>query len=157
MSVRCAKCDREVDGTPAPGMPCPTCGAQLVPDVPLEVDPVWAAERAAKQATAAAGVTVAKKGKGSLVVAIALLVMVGVFIVMLLQRRPSAKDSELPDGIELTITAPRPVFVTIDGARAGKTPLSIKLKGGSRVLRIEGNGVTKEIRADRDQVVNLVK
>ncbi len=105
----------------------------------------------------AARAYVAKKGKGSLVVAIALLVMVGVFIVMILQRQPSAKGAELPDGVELTITAPRPALVTIDGAKAGKTPLSIKLKGSNRVLRIEGNGVTKEIRADRDQVVNLIR
>lgn len=117
---------------------------------------MWAADRAAKQAATAAPVP-KKKGAGSLVVALVLLVMVGVFIVMILQRQPSAKGSELPDGIELTITAPRPVFVTIDGARAGKTPLAIKLKGSTRVLRIEGNGVVKEITADRDQVVNLVK
>ncbi len=155
MAIRCASCDREILGTPAPGTPCPTCGAELAPEAPLEVDPTWAAERATKQAAAA--VPAPKKGKGSLVVAIALLVMVGVFIVMILQRQPSAKGSELPDGIELTITAPRPTFVTIDGVKAGKTPLSIKIKGGSRVLKIEGNGVTKEVRADRDQVVNLVK
>jgi hypothetical protein len=155
MAIRCASCDREVAGTPAPGTPCPTCGAQLVPDAPLEVDPVWAAERAAKQATAAA--PVANKGKGSLVVSLVLLVMVGVFIVMVLQRQPTAKGTELPDGIELTITSPKPVAVTIDGAKAGRTPLSLKLKGSTRVLKIEGNGVVKEIRADRDQVVNLVK
>ena len=157
MSVRCASCDREVEGTPAGGTPCPTCGAPLGAEAALEVDPAWMAERAAKQAAVAAPVTGAKKGKGSLVVAIALLVMVGVFVVMILQRQPSAKGRQLPDGIELTITAPRPVAVTIDGAKAGRTPLSIKLKGGSRVLRIEGNGVTKEIRADRDQVVNLIR
>lgn len=156
MAIRCPSCGREVAGAPAPGTPCPTCGAQLVPDAPLELDPVWAAERAAKQAAAVAP-PAAKKGKGSLVVAIALLVMVGVFIVMILQRQPSAKGAEVPQGIEVTITAPRPVPVTIDGARAGKTPLSIKLKASARYLRIEGNGVTKEIRADRDQVVNLVE
>ena len=155
MATRCASCDREIVGTPAPGTPCPTCGAELAPEAPLEVDPTWAAERAAKQVAAA--VPPPKKGKGSLVVAIALLAMVGVFVVMLLQRQPSAQGTELPDGIELTITAPRPTLVTIDGVRSGKTPLSIKIKGSSRVLKIEGNGVTKEIRADRDQVVNLVK
>lgn len=156
MAIRCASCEREVAGTPEPGTPCPTCGAQLVPDAPLEVDPVWAAARAAKQATAAAPPP--NKRKGSLVVAIVLLVMVGVFIVMIMQRQPSAKGSALPDGIEVTITAPKPVTVTIDGAKAGKTPLSIRLKGSTRYLRIEGsNGVSKEIRADRDQVVNLAK
>lgn len=156
MAVRCPGCEREVAGTPAPGTPCPTCGAPLVPDAPLEVDPAWAAERAAKQAVAAAPPR-AKKGKGTLAVSIALLVMVGVFIVMLVQRQPSAKGEKVPQGIEITITAPKPSQVTIDGAKAGKTPLSIKLKASSRSLRIEGNGVTKEIRADRDQVVNLVK
>jgi hypothetical protein len=46
--------------------------------------------------------------------------------------------------------------VTIDGARAGKTPLVIKLKGGrTRPLTIDGAGVTKEIIPDRDQVVTL--
>jgi len=156
MAIQCPSCEREVAGTPAPGTPCPTCGAQLVPDAPLEVDPAWAAERAAKQAVAAAP-PAPRKGKGTLAVSIALLVMVGVFIVMLVQRQPSAKGQKVPQGIEVTITAPKPTFVTIDGARAGKTPLSLKLKASSRYLRIEGNGVTKEIRADRDQVVNLVE
>jgi len=156
MAIRCASCDREIAGTPAPGTPCPTCGAELVPERPLEVDPAWAAERAAKQAAAVAPPP-APKGKGTLVVAIALLAMVGVFIVMILQRQPSAKGTALPDGIELTITAPRPTLVTIDGVKAGKTPLSIRIKGSSRVVKIEGNGVLKEVTADRDQVVNLAK
>ena len=156
MAIRCASCDHEVAGTPAPGTPCPTCGAQLVPDAPLEVDPAWAAARAAKQAAAVVPPP-KKKGSASLVLSLVLLVMVGVFIVMVMQRQPTAKGSQLPDGIELTITSPRPVVVTIDGARAGKTPISIKLKGSSRVVKIEGNGVVKEITADRDQVVNLVK
>ncbi len=45
MAIRCASCEREVAGTPEPGTPCPTCVVRLVPDAPLEVDPVWAAAR----------------------------------------------------------------------------------------------------------------
>jgi len=154
--MKCASCDREIAGTPAPGTPCPTCGAELVPEAPLEVDPAWVASRAAGIAAATAPPP-KPRGKGMLVVAIALLVMVGVFIVMLMQRQPSAQGAEVPDGIELTINAPRPTAFTIDGVKSGKTPMSIRLKGGSRVVKIEGGGVIKEVRADRDQVVNLVK
>jgi len=154
--MKCASCDREVAGTPAPGTPCPTCGAELVPDAPLEVDPAWVAQRAAGIAAATAPPP-KPRGKGSLVVAIALLVMVGVFVVMLLQRQPTAQGTEIPDGIELTITAPKPTAFTIDGVKSGKTPMSIRLKGSNRVVRIEGGGAIKEVRADRDQVVNLVK
>ena len=146
-----------IDGTPAPGTPCPTCGAELMPEGPLEVDPAWVAQRAAGIAAATAPPPRPPRGKGMLVVAIALLVMVGVFVVMLLQRQPAAQGAELPNGIELTIQAPRPTMVTIDGVKSGKTPLSIKLKGSNRVLKIQGNGVLKEIKADRDQVVNLIK
>jgi len=128
-----------------------------MPEAPLEVDPAWVASRAAGIAAATAPPPKPPGRGGMLVVAIALVVMVGVFVVMLLQRQPSAQGAEVPDGIELTITAPRPTMVTIDGVKSGKTPLAIKLKGSSRVLKIEGNGVLKEIRADRDQVVNLVK
>jgi len=57
------------------------------------------------------------------------------------------------------IIAPRPgTKVRIDGALAGTTPLSIKLKGArTRSMRIEGAGVTVDITPDRDQIVNLVK
>lgn len=155
--MKCASCDREIAGKPAPGTPCPTCGAELVPEAPLEVDPAWVASRAAGIAAATAPPPKPRGKGGMLVVAIALVVMVGVFVVMLLQRQPSAQGAEVPDGIELTITAPKPTAFTIDGVKSGKTPMSIKLKGSNRVLKIEGNGVIKEVRADRDQVVNLVR
>ncbi|MDB4960656.1 MAG: hypothetical protein JWP01_655 [Myxococcales bacterium] len=99
----------------------------------------------------------AKKKAGGIVLALVMLVMVGVIIVMILQRQPTAKGREIPDGIEITINAPRPTVVRIDGVPSGKTPVSIRMKSSKRTLRIEGGGVTKEIRADRDQTVQLVK
>jgi hypothetical protein len=155
--MTCASCGRVIAETPAPGTPCPTCGTELSPDAPLEVDPAWVASRAAGIAAATAPPPKPRGRGGMFVVAIALLVMVGVFVVMLMQRQPSAQGTELPDGIELTIQAPRPTTFTIDGVKSGKTPMSIRLKGGNRIMRIEGGGVIKEVRADRDQVVNLVK
>jgi diacylglycerol kinase family enzyme len=99
----------------------------------------------------------AKKKAGGIVLALVMLAMVGVIIVMILQRQPTAKGTEIPEGIEITITAPRPTTVKIDGVPSGRTPVSIRLKGSKRTLKIEGNGVTKEILADRDQTVDLVK
>jgi hypothetical protein len=99
----------------------------------------------------------AKKKAGGLLLGLVMLVMVGVIIAMIMQRQPTAKGTELPDGIEITITAPRPTQVRIDGVPSGKTPVSIRLNASKRVLKVEGNGVTKEIRADRDQTVDLVK
>jgi hypothetical protein len=125
-----------------------------VPEAPLEVDAEWAAARAAKQAAAAAP---PKARSGALALAIVMIVMIGVIGLMIMQRQPTAKGAEIPDGIELTITAPRPSPVKIDGVKSGTTPLSIRLRGGTRTLTIEGNGVIKEILADRDQTVNLVK
>ena len=85
-------------------------------------------------------------------------VMVAVATVMLLQRQPTARGQEdVSERIEITIRAPRAgTPVTIDGAKAGTTPLAIKLKGArTRSMRIEGAGVTVEITPDRDQIVNL--
>jgi hypothetical protein len=80
-----------------------------------------------------------------------------VIVVMVMQRQPTAKGEEVPDGVELTINAPKPgTPFTIDGVKAGKTPQSIKIKGRTRPIEIRGNNVVKIVTPDRDQVVNLV-
>ena len=86
-----------------------------------------------------------------------MVVMVVVAVVMILQRQPTAKGEEnISERVEITITAPRPVPVRIDGAMAGTTPVVLKLKGqGTRAMRVEGNGVSRVITPDRDQVVHL--
>lgn len=157
MAFRCKSCDRELPETPDPGTPCPTCGAELVPEAPLEVDAAWAADKARKQAAAAAPASRKKGGSAGVILAVVLVVMVGVLVVMVMQRQPTARGADLPDGVELTIQAPRPVPITIDGVKAGKTPQSIRLKGRTRPMRIEGGGVSVTITPDRDQTINLVK
>ena len=80
-----------------------------------------------------------------------------VIVVMVMQRQPTAKGADAPEGYEVTVTAPRPgTPFTIDGVKAGKTPQAIKIRGRTRPIEIRGNNVTKIVTPDRDQVVNLV-
>ena len=158
MTFRCESCDHELPSTPEPGTPCPRCGAELVPERPLELDATWEAERAAKIA-AAERPPLPNKRLGRVILTLTSVVMVAVGIVMVFQRQPSVKGQEdVSERVEITITAPRQVAVKIDGVKAGTTPISIKLKGSRKQpMKIEGNGVVVQITPDRDQVVNLVK
>ncbi|MBL9018324.1 MAG: PEGA domain-containing protein [Myxococcales bacterium] len=80
-----------------------------------------------------------------------------VIVVMVMQRQPTAKGADVPEGVEITVTAPKVgTPITIDGVKAGKTPQAIKIRGRTRPIEIQGNGVTKIVTPDRDQVVNLV-
>lgn len=159
MAFACKSCGREVPDDPEPGTPCPTCGAELVPEKPLEVDPVWAAEKAQKQAVAAAEAPRAKSKAGRWILTLTSIAMVVVAVMMMMQRAPSVKGTAdiSNDGVMITVTGPKAgIPVKIDGAKAGTTPLVIKLKGArTRPMKIQGNGVTKEIVPDRDQVVML--
>jgi len=129
----------------------------MIAATPPELDPAWVAEKEAKIAAAAEG---AKK-KPSRTVAVVILslvlaAMAGALVIMVMQRQPDAKGESI-GGVELTITAPKPgTPITVDGVKAGKTPQSLKIKGRTRPIKIEGNGVTKIITPDRDQTINLV-
>ena len=79
-----------------------------------------------------------------------------VIVLMVMQRQPTAKGEDVPSGVEITVTSPRPgVPITIDGVKAGKTPQALKFKGRTRPITIRGNGVEKTVTPDHDQVVNL--
>ena len=96
--------------------------------------------------------------KLAIIILSAVMAAVVVVIVMLvMQRQPTAKGEDAPEGVELTVTAPRSgTPFTIDGVKAGKTPMAIKIKGRTRPIEIRGNNVIKIVTPDRDQVVNLV-
>lgn len=80
-----------------------------------------------------------------------------VIVMIVMQRQPTAKGQDVPEGVELTVTAPKVgTPFTIDGVRAGKTPQAIKIRGRTRPIEIRGNNVIKIVTPDRDQVVNLV-
>jgi hypothetical protein len=92
-----------------------------------------------------------------IILSVVMAAVLTVIVVMVMQRQPTAKGEDVPDGVELTISAPKPgTPFTIDGVKAGKTPQAIKIKGRTRPIEIRGNNVTKIVTPDRDQVVNLV-
>lgn len=94
----------------------------------------------------------------AIVILSAVVVAVLVVIVMIvMQRQPKAKGEDAPEGVEITVTAPKAgTPITIDGVKAGKTPQAIKIRGRTRPLEIRGNNVLKIVTPDHDQVVNLV-
>ena len=151
---RCPECAHELPATPADGTPCPICGTDLRPTPPTELDPAWVAAKEAKQAAAAAPPKPSRKVAVVILTGV-MLVVVAVAVIMVMQRQPNAKGEAL-SGVELTITAPRVVSVTVDGAPAGKTPVSLRIKGRTRPIVISGGGVTKQVTPDHDQIINLV-
>ncbi len=153
---RCPKCDHELKETPEPGAPCPICGAEMIVAKPPELDPEWVAEKAAKQAAAAAVPNKPSRAVAMVILSVVMVAAVIVIVVMVLQRQPTAKGEGIGDGVEITVHAPKPVPFTIDGVKAGTTPQSFRLKGRSRPIVIRGNGVTRTITPDRDQVIDLV-
>jgi hypothetical protein len=79
-----------------------------------------------------------------------------VIVLMVMQRQPTAKGEGVPEGVMITVMSPRPgVPITIDGVKAGKTPQALKFKGRTRPIAISGNGITKTVTPDHDQIVNL--
>ena len=92
----------------------------------------------------------------SVIISLVLAAVLVVIVVMVMQRQPTAKG-EAFEGVELTITSTHPgVPFTVDGAKAGRTPQSLKIKGRTRPIEIKGNGVTKLVVPDHDQTINLV-
>src|SRR4051812_45538271 len=106
MAFTCKSCGRELEATPVPGTPCPTCGVELVPEVPLEVDPAWEAERAAKVAEAAVPPKPASKA-GTILILLVLLAAFATVGVLVFQRQPTAKGISEPTGAQITVTAPK--------------------------------------------------
>ncbi len=123
---------------------------------PPELDPEWVADKAAKQAAAAAPPNKPSRKVAMVILTVVMLAAVAVIVVMVLQRQPTAKGQGVGDGVEITIHCPKRVPFTIDGVKAGVTPQSLKIRGHNRVITITGNGVTKTITPDHDQVVDLV-
>lgn len=92
-----------------------------------------------------------------IILSVVMAAVLAVILVMVMQRQPTAKGQDAPEGVELTVTSPKVgTPFTIDGVKAGKTPQAIKIKGRTRPIEVSGNGVTKIVTPDHDQVVNLV-
>jgi len=122
-----------------------------------ELDPEWVAERAAKQAAAAEPPRKPSRTLAIVILSAVMAAVVVVIVMIVLQRQPTARGADSPSGVLITVTAPKPnTSFTIDGVKAGKTPQGLKIKSSrTKPITISGNGVTKTVTPDHDQIVNL--
>jgi hypothetical protein len=149
-------CGEKYETAPPSGSPCRICGTPVgkPADEDLKVDPEWEAARAQKQAAAAASVK--KKGPWGVILSIVLVAALGTIVVMVMQRSPHTRGGiGLHDGVQITVTADERTKITVDGAPAGTTPVTLQLSGGSKPITIAGGKVKVVVTPDHDQVVKL--
>lgn len=97
------------------------------------------------------------RGPGALILGLVGVVTIAVVVIMVMQRQPTVKGAEeRPEGIEITVTAPRPgTPFTIDGAPGGRTPQALKLRPRTERIEIVGNGVVVQLTPQRSVTVAL--
>lgn len=135
--------------------------------MPIELEPGWAKEKAARQEVE----TVAgkkPKQRWKLGVTLAILVVVAGVITagVIVQHRSKGDDYTAtvprPDStIGIQIRANPAAQIRVDGHKAGKTPLTIYVKKSTQQLRIDalmgGTTQTKFIVPDQDQDVGFTR
>ncbi len=140
------------------------------PDEPLalEVESAWAEARVKKQSTVVPSplaVMPRHTGRNAAIAIVAVVVVgLGASAAWTVTRHhtPPAAPTEL-EGLQNTvgihIVAPSPVPVRVNGARAGKTPMTLSYKRSTRPLVISADGsgapVMRQIVPDHDQTVDL--
>ena len=148
-------CGEKYETAPPLGSPCRICGAPVgtPPDEDLKVDPEWEAARAAKQQVAAKP---KPKGPWGVILSIVLLAALGTIVVMVMQRSPHTRGGVgMHDGVSITVTADEQTKITVDGAPAGMTPVTLQMTSGTKPITIVGGGKKAIVTPDHDQVVKL--
>lgn len=166
MSVACPRCEQEPAPDAQPGSRCAGCGSELVVDIAgsrehaaLDLDPRWRAEKSAKRAVQ----TVATERRrprllAGTIVALLLIAVVAVGIVVIVKRDHPRSPTSLP-GVSIYIRAIGSVEVTIDGQRAGTTPLTYNARKSTDPIVIEAPsiGAVEQVIPDHDQDVFLTR
>lgn len=154
--ITCPDCGRTIDGDVAHDTPCPQCGTPLLAGKPVEVDPAWAAEKKAKQDAHTAANAPNKKRGGYWLLGGVMAVALGAIGIMVWQRSPTLRGAEVGE-IEIVITAPKEgTPIIIDGAPAGKTPMTLRLESSTVPMKIIGNNVSITVIPDRSRTVHMV-
>jgi hypothetical protein len=122
---------------------------------PVEVDAAWTAEKKAKQDAHAAANAPKKRG-GYWLLGIVMMVALGAIGIMVWQRSPTLRGASVGE-IEIVVTAPKEgTPIIVDGAPAGKTPVTLRLKSSTTPMKIIGNNVSITVVPDRSRTVELV-
>jgi hypothetical protein len=131
----------------------------------LEMDAEWSAARAARQAAPVPPPIVKRRRSPALAIGLVVVILGGATLAVLARASHHAGDAPAVNHdppratVDLHIVAPSPVEVRVDGARAGKTPLTLSYKrGGSPLLvtsEVNGHTVTRQVTPDHDQTVDL--
>jgi hypothetical protein len=126
----------------------------------IRIENQWQHEKDARQAAARVPPPRPRRRIGGLVAAIVAIAAVVAAVVVIIgyQRIPAPvhPGSEVSSrGVSIRITSRPPAEVTIDGQRAGKTPLTLQRPRSRVPIQITGPHGTRQIIPDRDQVVDL--
>lgn len=134
--------------------------------MPVEIEPEWAKEKAARQAVETVA-TDKPKQRWKLGLTLAILVVVAGVITagVVVQRRSHHDDygsvPATPDTIGVQIRANPAAEIRIDGHKAGKTPMTLHMRKGTKTVRIDavidGKTQTKLIVPDQDQDVGFTR
>jgi len=126
-------------------------------DQPLGIEEQWELERAAKRAEAAKPPPPPpRKPIGGVLAGVALIAAATVGVVAIVRRPSAPVPKHVPgEGVSIRIVAHDPTDVTIDGAPAGKTPLTLRRPEGTQPVMIASPHKTTHVIPDHDQVVDL--
>jgi hypothetical protein len=135
--------------------------------MPVELEPEWAKEKAARQAVETVADTPRPKQRWKLGLTVAIVVVVAGLITagVIVQRRSHHDDyGSVPKTVGtvgIQIRANPPAVIRIDGHKAGKTPMTVHMPKSSRQVRIDadigGTTQTKLIVPDQDQDVGFTR
>ncbi len=121
----------------------------------IRIESQWQRDKRAKQAAASAPPPRPPRRIAGVLAAILAIVAVAAAVVVLLRYQRVPAPRHPGGGVSIRITARPPVEVTVDGQRAGKTPLTLQRSRSSRPILITGPHGTRQVIPDRDQVVDL--
>jgi len=134
--------------------------------MPIDIEPEWAKEKAARQAVETVADT-PKRSRWKLGVTLAIvLVIAGVITAGVIVQRHSHHDEtgsvpRTEGTVGIQIRANPAAVIRIDGHKAGRTPLTVHMQKSTHQVRIEadiaGKTQTKLIVPDQDQDVAFTR
>ncbi|MBC7978642.1 MAG: hypothetical protein H7138_26960, partial [Myxococcales bacterium] len=121
----------------------------------IRLESQWQRDKLAKQAAASLPPPRPPRRIAGVLAAILAIVAVAAAVIVVLRYQRVPAPRHPGGGISIRITSFPPVEVTIDGQRAGRTPVTLQRSRSGRPILITGPHGTRQVVPDRDQVVDL--